>query len=190
MNGDTPVLVPDKPTVRSGTSVSGAFWRLGALAAIVFLAGLIIVLNFLPDQLGIVRSLSRPDSLVPLLAPGFEAHVPGLTVWLGLGIVLNAFHLAYGEWRPWTRWFEWGANIVGIGVLLSIVRGGPIVALDQAWLARQAYSAAESAKVERLAHWGDILAHVVAGAVALGLAIAVVTGLIRNLRDSGVIERA
>jgi hypothetical protein len=162
---------------------------LGALAAIVFLSGLIVLLNFFPEQVGIVRSLSRPDSFVPLLAPGFEAHVASLTVWLGMGIVLNSFHLAYGGWRPWTRWFEWGTNIVGIGVLLAIVRGGPIVALDQAWLARQALSAAESARIERLVHWGDILAHVAAGAVALGLAIAVVTGLIRNLRDSGIIDR-
>ncbi len=49
---------------------------LGTIVEMVLILALMILFDFFPERIGIIRSLSDPSSFRPLLAPEFQQHMP------------------------------------------------------------------------------------------------------------------
>jgi len=99
------------------------------------LIALIVLFNGFPDRIGILISATDPHSFYPLLAPGFQGHVPWLTLWWGLALCLAVIKFAYNRWTVALRWANLGLNILGMVVLGRLLLGGPILwsALLDGW---------------------------------------------------------
>jgi hypothetical protein len=99
------------------------------------LIALIVLFNGFPDKIGILISATDPHSFYPLLAPGFQVHVPWLTLWWGLALCLAVIKFVYGRWTTALRWASLGLNILGMVVLGRLLLGGPILwsALLDGW---------------------------------------------------------
>ena len=99
------------------------------------LIALIVLFNAFPNRIGILISATDPHSFYPLLAPGFQVHVPWLTLWWGLALSLAVIKFAYNRWTVALRWANLGLNILGMVVLGRLLLGGPILwsALLDGW---------------------------------------------------------
>ena len=99
------------------------------------LIALIVLFNAYPNRIGIIVSATDPHSFYPLLAPGFQAHVPWLTLWWGLALCLAVAKFAYNRWTVALRWANLGLNVLGMVVLGRLLLGGPILwsALLDGW---------------------------------------------------------
>jgi hypothetical protein len=102
------------------------------IAGIVLSVCAIIIFNFFPHWLGMVENPAEANVIVPILTPGFLAYVPWLTVYWVLEILLKLQLLRQGEWRPVTRWVEFGLGLFGLVINYQILTGGPITTM--AWL--------------------------------------------------------
>ena len=101
------------------------------IVEICSLIALIVLFNAFPEKIGILISATDPHSFYPLLAPGFQVHVPWLSLWWGLTLCLAVIKLVYGRWSATLRWAGLGLNILGMIVLGRLLLGGPIL-----WSAR------------------------------------------------------
>ena len=98
----------------------------GTLVEICLITAVAIVLNFFPEKVGIIRSLTDPSSFTPLLAPEFQVHMPMLNLFWGLASSLCIANLTLGRWNIVTRCAELGLNLIALSILAQMVLGGPI----------------------------------------------------------------
>jgi hypothetical protein len=142
-------------------------WRFVEICAIATLA---ILFNFFPQKVGIYVSALDPDSFVPLLAPGFERHLPYLNTFFVLAILLAAIRLAWGWPGAILNWADLALKALGIYVLARFVSGGGILGLDPAWTSVAADSTRHS--LERLVPWLNLALKVGLGGSLLALIVA------------------
>lgn len=102
------------------------------IAGIVLSACAIIIFNFFPHWLGMVENLDAVTVIIPILSPEFLSYIPLLTVYWTLEILLKLLLLRQGEWRPATRWLEFGLGLFSLFILYQILTGGPITTMS--WL--------------------------------------------------------
>lgn len=100
--------------------VVGTIIEAGLIAAIA------IVLNFFPEKVGVIKSLTDPSSFTPLLAPEFQVHMPMLNLYWGFAFSLCIANLALRRWNIVTRCVELGLNFLALAILAQMVLGGPI----------------------------------------------------------------
>lgn len=97
------------------------------LALGVILALLAILLfNGFPHWFIAVQPAPGDVSLVPLLDPAFQAHVPWLTTLWALEISLRLFVLHQRRWTANARWAEYAVSLFGWYVAFRIFRSSPI----------------------------------------------------------------
>jgi len=107
-------------------------WLIVEMACLI---ALIVLFNAYPNRIGIIISATDPHSFYPLLAPGFQVHVPWLTLWWGLALCLAVIKFVHGRWSATLRWANLGLNVLGMVVLGRLLRGGPLLwsALLDGW---------------------------------------------------------
>lgn len=98
----------------------------GTLVEICLITAVAIVLNFFPEKVGIIRSLTDPASFTPLLAPEFQVHLPMLNLYWGLATSLCIVNLTLRRWNIVTRCAELGLNFLALAILAQMVLGGPV----------------------------------------------------------------
>lgn len=104
----------------------------GVVVNLCFIIGAIVIFNVFPDRVGYVRSLDKPSTFVPLLAPEFQSYMPLLNTWWALAMALNLAHLGYRRWTPWKRWADLGLTAFGMVILAKMLAGPPILAVHPA----------------------------------------------------------
>jgi len=102
------------------------------IAGIVLSLCAIILFNFFPHWLGMVQAPENVRVIIPILTPEFLAYVPWLTAYWIMEILLKVWLLRQGEWRPTTRWLEFGLGLFSLVINYQILTGGPITTLS--WL--------------------------------------------------------
>jgi len=147
---------------------SGRFraWRFVEICAIATAA---VLFNFFPQKVGFYGSALDPDSFVPLLAPGFEQHLPYLTAFFVLAIVLAAVRLVRGRPGVILHWADLALKVLGIYVLARFVTGGGVVGLDPTWTSSAADSTIRS--LERLVPWLNLALKMGLGICLLALIV-------------------
>jgi hypothetical protein len=98
----------------------------GTIVDLVMITAVSIVLNFLPNKVGIIKSLTDPSSFSPLLAPEFQDHMPMLNIYWGLAASLCIANLVLRRWNIVTRSAELGLNFLALVILVQMVLGGPL----------------------------------------------------------------
>ncbi len=98
----------------------------GTVIEMALILAIMLLFNFFPDRIGMVRSLADPSSFRPLLAPEFQAHMPWLNLYWGLALSLCAINLAFGRWNIYSRLAEIGLSVLAAYILLRMVTGGPL----------------------------------------------------------------
>ncbi|MGD8791300.1 MAG: hypothetical protein PVF47_02015 [Anaerolineae bacterium] len=155
---------------RGGTSETrrGRFqaWRLVEICALSTFA---ILVNFFPQKVGIYGSALDPDNFVPLLAPGFERHLPYLNAFFVLAILLAAAKLARGRPGAILNWADLALKALGIYVLTRFVSGGGIVGLNPAWTSVDTDSTRHS--LARLLPWLNLALKMGLGVSLLALIV-------------------
>ena len=106
--------------------------RSGLIIGIVLSACAIIIFNFFPHWLGMVIISNEANVIIPILTPEFLSYVPMLTVYWILEILFKLVLLRQGEWRPTTRWMEFGLGLISLYINYQILTGGPITTMS--WL--------------------------------------------------------
>jgi hypothetical protein len=99
---------------------------LGTIVEMVLILAVMVLFDFFPDRIGMIRSLLDPSGFRPLLAPEFQDHMPWLNLYWGLVLSLCALNLSLGTWNKYTRWAELGLNALAAYILLRMVLGGPL----------------------------------------------------------------
>jgi hypothetical protein len=107
---------------------------------------------------------------VPLLAPGFERHLPYLNTFFVLAILLAAARLARGRPGVILSWADLALKALGIYVLARFVSGGGIVGLDPAWTSVATDSTRRS--LARLLPWLNLALKMGLGVSLLALIVA------------------
>ena len=97
---------------------------------------IVALFNFYHQWLTIVLADGELAGSVPLMA-GFGSALPLLNLWLGLALVINAFHLHAGQRNRVTRWAGLGISTLAVIVLVLIVSGDPIFSLNPEWVANR-----------------------------------------------------
>lgn len=104
--------------------------RMLALSSIinaVMIAVVTVVFNFLPEKVGIYRTVSDLSTFTPLLAPEFSNHLLGLNVWWGLAFSFHIALLATKRWTPALRWTQMALGFVGAFVLTRLAVDVPFL---------------------------------------------------------------
>jgi hypothetical protein len=92
-----------------------------AVAHICLLVALLVVVNIMPEGLGI--SLTRTEAGQWIARPALQADPSGLNLWLSLSLALWVVNLYYGRWQWATRWADLGLSVLGVLVLLPLCEG-------------------------------------------------------------------
>lgn len=93
----------------------------GAVARICVLVALLVVVNVLPEGLGI--SLARTEAGQWIVRPALAARPSTLNLWLSLSLALWVVNLYYGRWHRATRGVDLGLSVLGVLVLLQLFKG-------------------------------------------------------------------
>ena len=106
-----------------------ALYRLGSVAEICILIGVIVLFNAFPERVGFYSSVVEPYLFVPLLTPSWMPYVPWLNVWWGLALTLALAKLIYGRWTQALRWADLGVHLLSIVVIAGVLLGGGAVSV-------------------------------------------------------------
>jgi len=91
-----------------------------AVARICMLIGLLVLVNILPEGLGV--SLTRTDAGQWIVRPALRASSSLLNLWLSLSLALWVVNLYYGRWLRATRAVDLGLSVLGLLVLLHLLK--------------------------------------------------------------------
>jgi len=108
--------------------------RTWPIVEILVFGALLVLFNLFPAKVGILVSATDLSSFVPLLAPGFQIHMPWLNMWWSMALLLAVAKLVHGRWTMEMRWADLGLSVLGICVLGRLVFGGPLVGLNPQWV--------------------------------------------------------
>lgn len=104
--------------------------RMLVLSSIIntaIIAAVAVVFNFLPERVGVYRTVTDLSTFTPLLAPEFSNHLLGLNVWWGLAFSFHIALLATKRWTPALRWTQMALGFVGAFVLARLAVDAPFV---------------------------------------------------------------
>jgi len=105
----------------------------GTIMEIVLSVAAILFFNLGPGEFG--RVLNFSDGvlvIVPVLSAAFYRLLPALTALWAMEILKNIWLLRRGKWDTATRWADLALNAAGLGLLLVLLLGGPLVSIPAA----------------------------------------------------------
>ncbi len=108
--------------------------KFGALIEMLLVLATLVVFNLFPALVG-MGSFPERSRYLPFLLPGLRALMPWLNVAFGLSLLLAMGKFAYGRWTIGLRWAELGVSCVNIYILIQLIAGGPIMAVNPQFVA-------------------------------------------------------
>jgi hypothetical protein len=95
-----------------------------------------VLFNSFPDRIGIyvTGTGTGTRTFVPLLAEGFQAHMPMLNIYWCLSLLLAGSRLVFPRRTTTLRWAGVALRLLGVFVLYRLLVGGPIVELPPGWV--------------------------------------------------------
>lgn len=115
--------------------------RIGLGLEAALLAGLLLLVNFFPQRVGVWIDVGG-DTLewrfLPILAPGYTAYLPWLNLWWSAALLLDLALIGRGRWSLALRWLDLAVRVLGVTVLYRLLSGPPIVGLNREWTATHA----------------------------------------------------
>jgi hypothetical protein len=113
--------------------------RIGLGLEAVFLAGLLLLVNFFPQWVGVPWIAIGGDTvewrLLPILAPGYTAYLPWLNLWWSAALLLQLALIGRGRWGLALRWLDLAVHVLGVAVLYRLLSGPSIVGPNPEWTA-------------------------------------------------------
>ncbi len=88
----------------------------GLAAETALVLGILAILNFAPQWVGVLTVSNGRTGFLPLADLGFVLPVAVIDVWLGFAVVLKIAVLAQRRWTRSTRWLE-----VAVGAMAAVV---------------------------------------------------------------------
>lgn len=149
---------------------------------IVELIGSLILLsifNVPQTWLALLRVNVPVDVLIPVFSAEFQSYLPMINTYLGLAVVLASVMLYYRYRVPGILIAELALAIFGIQIAIDLLRGGPLMALDAAWVT------AQNAGVAQISQWTEIL-DLINLMIKIGIGLAIfgaVVDIITKVRD-------
>lgn len=126
VNAKSESLAGEPASRRMARTGRTALYRLGAVAEICILLGVIVVFNAFPEKVGFYSSAVAPYLFVPLITSAWQPYVPWLNVWWGLALTLALVKLVYGSWTQALRWADLGVHLLSIIVIAGVLLAGGI----------------------------------------------------------------
>jgi hypothetical protein len=105
-----------------------------AILEVGITAALIVLFNNYPDWIGVYFTGTDGRTFVPLLAEGFQAHMPMLNTFWWLSLLLAGSRLISPHRTATLRWAAVAVRLLGVFVLYRLLVGGPIVELSPGWV--------------------------------------------------------
>jgi hypothetical protein len=102
----------------------------GQIVEIALTAIVVLLFNFYPDVIGLYSMVDGQWVGVPVLSEAFFRYMPWLNVVWGASILLNLLLINSGRWTKMTRWLSVGTGILTVVVMLSLIFGPDLLALD------------------------------------------------------------
>lgn len=110
----------DLPPVEDENRVNRFELGFGMIWTVAFL----ILFNFYPEWIGVVTITDGEPGFFRFFAPAFAVHVPWLTLWWTLELMLKSAVLVQGRWTRITRWLELALIPLTL-YILNRIRTGP-----------------------------------------------------------------
>ena len=102
----------------------------GQMVEIMLTAIVVMLFNFFPHLVGLYSTVDGQWVGVPLLSPDFFRYMPWLNVLWGASILINLLLINSGRWTRMTRWLSVGTAIFTIVIMISMLFGPNLLALD------------------------------------------------------------
>ena len=102
----------------------------GQMVEIMLTAIVVLLFNFFPHLVGLYSTVDGQWVGVPLLSPEFFRYMPWLNVLWGASILVNLLLINSGRWTRMTRWLSVGTAILTIVIMISMLFGPNLLALD------------------------------------------------------------
>jgi len=132
------------------------------IAAIVFTAAAMLVINGYPQLVGLWFLQNGGWHSIPVLTAAFFRWLPYLNLLWALQIALNLVLLRQGRWQAATKWSSIALDLASIAIGLAVLSGPAIVSLSP-----EALQATGLAAVGNAASLNDVLAQAVRTAIAV-----------------------
>ena len=116
--------------------------RIGLGFQAVFLAGLLLLVNFFPQWVGVwigIGGRTFEWRFLPILAPGYTAYLPWLNLWWIAALLLQLALIGRGRWGLALRWLDLAVHVLGAAALWRLLTGPSIVALNREWATTHAW---------------------------------------------------
>jgi len=145
------------------------------VSSIAFVIVALLVVNLFRDRIGAQFAFNEESGWVPLLGPGFDAHLWLLNLALVLDLLVNFVVLARWRWSWPLRIANFTVNCLYVVWLRYLVSQPPLIAADPEWMVQNGWSAEAAAKYQEFiashfALWIDRNVSIVFWAACLGLA--------------------
>lgn len=88
----------------------------------------------------IIRDIAGPTAFVPIFSAELLSYLPTLNIFWGLSLTLAFVRLYYQRRVAGILIAEIGMILFGMQIAFSLLLGGPLLALDQAWITAQEIS--------------------------------------------------
>jgi hypothetical protein len=96
------------------------------LVGIGFSIAALVFFNFYLDSVGVYRLPGGEWQRFPIFSEPFRSYVPWLTLWWGATLMLSIVVLVRGHWQAWSRLAQIAVDLFGVGILFSMLTGGPL----------------------------------------------------------------
>ena len=120
--------------MRSQAKTADSVALAGRLWTTALLGGLLVLINGYPHWVGVWVGRGSDWRFLPLLAPGYSAHLDSLDIWLGLALALNVVLLRRRQWDRTSRWLQFVVGAVGALTLYQMATGPELLGLQNEWL--------------------------------------------------------
>lgn len=116
--------------------------RIGLGLEAALLAGLLLLVNFFPQWVGVWIGIGGDTfewRFLPILAPGYTAYLPWLNLWWSAALLFHLALIGRGRWSLALRWLDLAVRVLGVAVLYRLLSGPSIIAPNWEWTATHAW---------------------------------------------------
>jgi len=134
----------------------------------------IIIFNFFPQLVSFDLSFEQHNAAnIPIFSDTFFGYLPMLSVLWGLTVILDIVLVSQGRWQTWTRWFSFSLKIFSICVVIVMLAGPSLIAVNAEALTGTGMQTTTARILTNLLEQGTIAAMV----------ISIIMSVVRLLRQ-------
>jgi hypothetical protein len=121
-----------------------------------------------------IRAAAGPTVFIPTFSAELLGYLPILNIFWALALTLACVRLFYGRRVAGILLGEILLLLFGMQIAANLLFGGPLLALDQAWITAQEFSSAEVAEWSELLDLLNLLAKIGIGLAIFGSLVTLV----------------